>query len=248
MMPDELLQMDNEKCIVFVRGQKPIQLTKITPEELPGSGGLKPCRVVDHIPAWRETEAEYERKRQEAIAAEAKAEAARKAAALVPPAGTVRKGASKPTINPPGQQSFWQSSEEETALPGPAGKSKSGEIIEEQYIPVDPDQLTAAAFLGGLLNRQRKNETDMENGAMALSAAHWTLSVGWRKSLPRWMRSLRRQQRRGGIPDRPRCRNRRAPRSGTRNRRLPRHRARLGASARPRRETPRLRMRMGTHR
>jgi len=48
MMPDELLQMDNEKCIVFVRGQKPIQLTKITPEELPGSGGLKPCRVVDH--------------------------------------------------------------------------------------------------------------------------------------------------------------------------------------------------------
>jgi len=84
--------------------------------------------------------------------------------ALAPPAGTVRKGASKPTINPPGQQSFWQSSEEETALPGQAGKSKSGEIIEEQYIPVDPDQLTAAAFLGGLLDRQRKNETDMENG------------------------------------------------------------------------------------
>jgi len=164
MMPDELLQMDNEKCIVFARGQKPIQLTKITPEELPGSSGLKPCRVVDHIPAWRETEAEYERKRQEAIAAEAKAEALKKAAALTPPTGTGRKSATRASINPPGQQSLWQNSEEETALPGPAGKIKSGEIIEEQYIPVDPDQLTAAAFLGGLLDRQRKNEMDMEYG------------------------------------------------------------------------------------
>jgi type IV secretion system protein VirD4 len=61
MMPDELLRMDRNKSILLVGGQKPLELYKITPEEIPGFERLKPVRVTDHIPAWRETEAERER-------------------------------------------------------------------------------------------------------------------------------------------------------------------------------------------
>jgi type IV secretion system protein VirD4 len=60
MMPDELLRMDRKKSILLVGGQKPLELYKITPDEIPGFERLKPVRVTDHIPAWRETEAERE--------------------------------------------------------------------------------------------------------------------------------------------------------------------------------------------
>lgn len=156
MMPDELLQMDNEKSIVFVRGQKPVLLNKITPEELPGFRELKPCRVVDHTPLWRETEAEYERKRQEALAAEAKAEAAKKAASLpAPPVGAGWKGSGKTAVNNPDQQTFYDVSGSET-VPPKAGKEKppGAEITDAAFMPVGSDQLTADIFRETLLRQQ----------------------------------------------------------------------------------------------
>jgi len=64
MFPDELLRMDRDKSILLVGGQNPLELYKITPEEIPGFDKLQPVRVTDHIPSWREIEAERERRRQ----------------------------------------------------------------------------------------------------------------------------------------------------------------------------------------
>lgn len=61
MYPDELLRLDNSKEIVLFRGQNPLQLYKIIPEELPGFDDLKPCRVVDYIPEWRKREEEQQK-------------------------------------------------------------------------------------------------------------------------------------------------------------------------------------------
>ena len=61
MYPDELLRLDNSQEIVLFRGQNPLQLYKIIPEELLGFEELKPCRVVDYIPAWRRLEEEKEK-------------------------------------------------------------------------------------------------------------------------------------------------------------------------------------------
>jgi hypothetical protein len=53
--------MDRRKAILLVGGQNPLELYKITPKEIPGFEDLKTVRVTDHIPAWREIEAERER-------------------------------------------------------------------------------------------------------------------------------------------------------------------------------------------
>lgn len=60
MMPDELLGLDDGKAIVLIRGQKPLELYKVTPEELPDSTKLRDTRVTGHIPAWREKEEQRE--------------------------------------------------------------------------------------------------------------------------------------------------------------------------------------------
>lgn len=56
MYPDELLRMDNAKEIVLFRGQSPLMLYKITPEELPAYPELRPVRATDYIPVWRGAE------------------------------------------------------------------------------------------------------------------------------------------------------------------------------------------------
>ena len=50
MLPDELLRLDNSQEIVLFRGHKPLQLYKITPEELPDFEKLQPVRITDYIP------------------------------------------------------------------------------------------------------------------------------------------------------------------------------------------------------
>lgn len=55
-MPDELLSLDNKKCIILLRGQKPLLLNKIIPDEMLDFPKLKPVRAVDHIPEWRKLE------------------------------------------------------------------------------------------------------------------------------------------------------------------------------------------------
>ena len=58
MQPDEVLRLDNRKCIALFQGQKPALLYKLTPEELPDYPGLKTCRVIDYIPEWKLREQE----------------------------------------------------------------------------------------------------------------------------------------------------------------------------------------------
>lgn len=55
MQPDEILRMDNRECIVLLRGQKPMLLYKIIPDEFPLFKTLHTTPVSEHIPAWRES-------------------------------------------------------------------------------------------------------------------------------------------------------------------------------------------------
>ena len=57
MLPDEILRMDNQECLVLLRGQKPLRLYKIIPDEHPSFGRLRDVRVSDYIPPWRQEEA-----------------------------------------------------------------------------------------------------------------------------------------------------------------------------------------------
>ena len=53
MQPDEIQRMDNKQCIVLLRGQKPMLLYKIIPDEFPAFQKLRPTPVSEHIPVWR---------------------------------------------------------------------------------------------------------------------------------------------------------------------------------------------------
>ena len=57
MNPDEVLRLENKKCLALFKGHKPALLYKMTPEELPDYAGLTTCRVIDYIPEWRRKEA-----------------------------------------------------------------------------------------------------------------------------------------------------------------------------------------------
>lgn len=75
MQPDEIQRMDNKQCLVLLRGQKPMLLYKIIPDEFPAFQKLRPTPVSEHIPAWRarmasESEKPAEPPRQEPPQAE----------------------------------------------------------------------------------------------------------------------------------------------------------------------------------
>lgn len=53
MQPDEITRLDRRQCIALFQGRKPALLYKLSPEELPGYGELKSCRVADYTPEWR---------------------------------------------------------------------------------------------------------------------------------------------------------------------------------------------------
>ena len=53
MQPDEVQRMDNKQCIVLLRGQKPMLLYKIIPDEFSAFRRLRPTPVSEHIPVWR---------------------------------------------------------------------------------------------------------------------------------------------------------------------------------------------------
>lgn len=50
MYPDEIMRMDNQECLVLLRGQKPLRLYKIIPDEHPSFGQLRDVRVSEYIP------------------------------------------------------------------------------------------------------------------------------------------------------------------------------------------------------
>ena len=62
MQTDEILRLDRKKCIALFQGRKPALLDKLTPEELPDYNSLKPCRVIDYVPEWKQREEQEEKK------------------------------------------------------------------------------------------------------------------------------------------------------------------------------------------
>lgn len=56
MDPDEIMRMDNRECLVLLRGQKPLRLYKIIPDEHPSFGQLRDVRVSDDVPHGRQEE------------------------------------------------------------------------------------------------------------------------------------------------------------------------------------------------
>lgn len=56
MLPDEIMRMDNRESLVLLRGQKPLKLYKIRPDEHPSFQHLRDVRVSDYVPEWRRKE------------------------------------------------------------------------------------------------------------------------------------------------------------------------------------------------
>jgi hypothetical protein len=48
MLPDEIMRMDNQESLVLLRGQKPLKLYKITPDEHPSFQRLHDVKVSDY--------------------------------------------------------------------------------------------------------------------------------------------------------------------------------------------------------
>ena len=53
MYPDEIEQMDNSECLILIRGQKPLKVMKIIPDELSAFNELKRIKITEYIPKWR---------------------------------------------------------------------------------------------------------------------------------------------------------------------------------------------------
>lgn len=58
MLPDEVLRLPNNQCLVLLRGQKPLQLYKIIPDELPSFKKLTPVKISEFLPDWKKRENE----------------------------------------------------------------------------------------------------------------------------------------------------------------------------------------------
>ena len=62
MLPDEVLRLPNDQSIVLIRGQKPLMLYKIIPDELPSFDKLTHVRIADYLPNWKRKEDEMKSK------------------------------------------------------------------------------------------------------------------------------------------------------------------------------------------
>lgn len=58
--PDELRRLPKDQALLLIRGEAPLLLQKIQPEEHPDYTRLRPCKAADHIPAWRLQEEKVE--------------------------------------------------------------------------------------------------------------------------------------------------------------------------------------------
>ncbi len=58
LMPDEVRRLPKNQAILLIRGEKPIKLFKVSPEEHPDYGKLKFVKATEHIPEWRLKEQE----------------------------------------------------------------------------------------------------------------------------------------------------------------------------------------------
>ena len=130
MYPDELLRLDNTREIVLLRGQNPLQLYKIIPEELQGFADLKPCRVVDYIPAWRKLEEEQKQ------AAKASKPSPPEPVDFSPPPReqTSCFGTTAVSVPPPAQET-------DNPVPDTAGQKPPGNLKRVSYANVPPASL-----------------------------------------------------------------------------------------------------------
>lgn len=70
MLPDEVLRLDNAQCLVMLRGQNPLRLYKVTPEEFAGFAHIRPLRIADYQAHWQEDDAPPEEAEDAAMPAE----------------------------------------------------------------------------------------------------------------------------------------------------------------------------------
>jgi type IV secretion system protein VirD4 len=54
MLPDEIRRLPSEESIVLVRGQKPLKLNKIIPDEHPRFGELSYAKIINYKPLWND--------------------------------------------------------------------------------------------------------------------------------------------------------------------------------------------------
>ena len=57
-MPDEVRRLPKNQAILLIRGEKPIKLYKVSPEEHPDYAKLRFVKATEHIPEWRLKEQE----------------------------------------------------------------------------------------------------------------------------------------------------------------------------------------------
>lgn len=60
LMPDEVRRLPKNQAILLIRGEKPIKLYKISPEEHPDYQKLQFVKATDHIPDWRAKEQAFQ--------------------------------------------------------------------------------------------------------------------------------------------------------------------------------------------
>ena len=58
LMPDEVRRLPKNQAILLIRGEKPIKLYKVSPEEHPDYAKLRFVKATEHIPEWRLKEQE----------------------------------------------------------------------------------------------------------------------------------------------------------------------------------------------
>ena len=56
LMPDEVRRLSQNEGVILVRGEKPLKLLKMTPEEHPDNHKLINIRVNNYLPEWRKKE------------------------------------------------------------------------------------------------------------------------------------------------------------------------------------------------
>ncbi len=126
MLPDEILRMDNRESIVLLRGQKPLKLYKITPEEHPSFSKLHDVRIADYVPEWRRWE--------ETTKAEPEQAAAQSAEQPVPSAGDPVPEVSEPeAAHQPASDAGKSTSQECERAPEPDAGSEDQPDVDSPY-------------------------------------------------------------------------------------------------------------------
>ena len=148
MLPDETLRLPNDQCIVLLRGQKPLLLHKIIPDELPLFRELVPVKITDYVPEWRKREeqekAEQEKKQEEKKAqgkVDLHKEDAPPKSENCPPSGSVRYGFEDKTPEPQHKDDTKCDTGYDTTI------SKNPPISDE-YAPYLMDEVSPAEIMG----------------------------------------------------------------------------------------------------